>query len=167
MKGNLMHQPSRIILANESRLLREMLKRAIAKSPHLRVVGEVTDGRHLPSMVGKPDAQWVIVSLQPDGDIPDVAETLLIENPSVTVLAVASDGSQIRMGWAQLYERAIAVASDGSPVKVNWTETHDRLLEDLSLAELITVLCKGSLWKQIVRDSKDDTFPNGRSGSLG
>lgn len=156
MKAAPTQQPSRIILANETRLLREMLRRAIARSPYLQVVGEVTDRANLSSRVEETDAQWVIVSLLPDGGIPETAETLLMENPSVAILAVAPDGSQLRVGWTEPCEKAIAVAPDGSPVKLRWTETHEKLLEDLSLEELITVLRKGSLWELVVRDSEDD-----------
>lgn len=142
MKENPTQPPSRVILANETRLFREMLKRAIIRSPHLRVVGDVKAGTDLASMIEETDVQWVIVSLSPNGKVPEVANTLLAEHPSVAVLAVTADGSQVRIGWTEPCEKALALAPDGGQVQLRWTEIKDKRLEDLSLDQLITVLRK-------------------------
>jgi len=60
-------QTHRVVLANESRLLREMLERVIRKVPDLEVVGHAADPARLPSVLEETDAQWVIVSLLPNG----------------------------------------------------------------------------------------------------
>jgi len=112
-------QTHRVVLANESRLLREMLERVIRKVPDLEVVGHATDAARLPSLLEETDAQWVIVSLLPDSKIPAVADSLLAEHPSLRLLAVAVDGSQ---------------------VKAKWVEPHEKDLGDLSLEELIAIL---------------------------
>ena len=109
----------RVILANESRLIREMLERVINKVPDLEVVGHAADAAGLSSLLKETDAQWVIVSLLPDSKIPAVADSLLAEHPSLRVLAIAVDGSQ---------------------VKAKWVEPHEKDLGDLSLEELIAIL---------------------------
>ena len=114
-------QPSRIILANGSRFLHDMLKRVIEKTPDLQVVGEVTELARLPAAMVQIDAEWVVVPLSPDGKIPQVVESWLTAHPSVRVLAVATDGSQLRM---------------------KWLESHEEALDDLSLDELIEILCR-------------------------
>lgn len=87
----------RIILANEPRLLREMLKRVVDKQPDLQVVGEVSDWAELPSTIEQTEAQWVILSLLADGKMPEIADSLLAAHPKLHVLAVALDGSRIKM----------------------------------------------------------------------
>ena len=119
MNGNLVVQPHRIVLANESRLWREMLKRVIEKIPDLRIVGVVTDLAILASVVEQTSAGWVILSLTRDGKIPEMAESLLSVHPSVRILAVATDGSQVKM---------------------KWLEPHEDELDDWSLNEMIDVL---------------------------
>lgn len=119
MNGNPIVQPHRIVLANESRLWREMLKRVIAKVPDLRVVGEVPDLAVLASVVEQTSAGWVILSLTREGKIPEMAESLLTVHPSIRILAVATDGSQVKM---------------------KWLEPHEDELEDWSLNEMIDVL---------------------------
>jgi hypothetical protein len=121
-EGGSVMQAHRVILANESRLLREMLERVIKKVPHLEVVGQAADAARLPSLLEGTDAQWVIVSLLPNGKMPAVVDSLLAEHPSLRVLAVAVDGSQ---------------------VKAKWVEPHEKDLGDLSLQELIAILENG------------------------
>lgn len=115
-------QPTRVILANEPRLLREMLKRVITRAPELQVVGEVTDPTELSPLLRQTHAQWIIVSLWPEGLVPSAIESLLVEHSSVRVLGMAGDGSQARIKRAEFTEqelcnlslsRLIAVLSEG------------------------------------------------------
>ena len=112
-------QASRVILANEPRLLRGMLRRVIARIPGLEVVGEVTDPAMLPSLINETEAQWVLTSAWPEGRPPSAVQFLLAERSSVCVLGLAADGSQARIVCAGASE-----------------ETR----EGLSLEDLLTIL---------------------------
>jgi DNA-binding NarL/FixJ family response regulator len=92
-----MMQPRRIVIANEQRLLREMLKRIMERMPHLRVSGEVRGWDKLSKAVERTDAHWVIISLEPGGHLPDQVETLLAEHPTVCVLAMTGDAGQVKL----------------------------------------------------------------------
>ncbi len=109
----------RIVLANGSRLLRDMLKRIMFKSDQLEVVREVADQKELPSVIENTDPQWVIVSLSFDNVIPPWVDTFMVSHPSV---------------------RFMGFASDGSKVKMKWLEVHEQDLDELSLNELIHIL---------------------------
>ena len=109
----------RIVLANGSRLLRDMLKRIMFKSDQLEVVREVTDQKELPSVIESTNPQWVIVSLSFDNVIPPWVDNFLVSHPSV---------------------RFMGFASDGSKVKMKWLEVHEQELNELSLNELIHIL---------------------------
>jgi hypothetical protein len=113
-------QPRRIIMVSGSRFLQEMLKRVIAKTPGLQLVDEITDLAMLSSAIERTDAQWVVVSYPPKGKLPEAVESALAAHPSVRVLAVAADGSHVKM---------------------KWVESREEILDDLSLDELIAVLC--------------------------
>lgn len=110
---------SRVILANEPRLLRGMLRRALARTPGLQVVGEVTDLAELPSLARRCEAQWVVVSTGTEGRIPGAVEPLLVEGAPLCILGMAADGSQAK------------IVCTGSP-----EETRD----GLSLDDLIAIL---------------------------
>jgi DNA-binding NarL/FixJ family response regulator len=137
-------QPRKIIMVDGSRFLREMLKRVIAKTPGLQLVDEITDLASLSSAIEQTGAQWMVVSYPPNGKLPEAIESSLAAHPSVRVLALATDGSQVKMKWVEPRESAVAVAADGSQVKMNWIESREKILDDLSLDELIAVLHEDS-----------------------
>lgn len=97
----------RIVLANTSRLLRDMLKRIIHKSNDLAVVQEVTDQRDLPTLIENIDPEWVIVSLSYDNGVPAWVNGYMAEHPSVRFMAVSTDGSKIKMRWLEIHEQEL------------------------------------------------------------
>ncbi len=109
----------RIVLANSSRLLRDMLKRIIDQRSDLRLLGEITDQRELPHIIENFEPGWVILSLPYDNEIPTWVNDYLAEHPSV---------------------RFMAIASDGSKIKVKWLEIHEQELNGLSLYDLLRIL---------------------------
>ncbi len=111
----------RIILAHDSRLMREMLKRVIDKTDELKVVREVTQPGDLHSAMRETETEWVILSLPPGGVVPESIQSLVNTYPSV---------------------RFMTVAADGSEVKVRWLEPLSRDLTNLSLGDLISILRK-------------------------
>ena len=96
-----------IILANNPRLLRGMLKRVLQNVPDLVVVGETSDSKGLLAMIEQTNAKWIVLSLPVDGKIPEEAETILSVHPNVFVLAVAADGSRVKVKWRELYEKEL------------------------------------------------------------
>jgi DNA-binding NarL/FixJ family response regulator len=109
----------RIVLANGSRLLRDMLKRILYKSEQLEVVREVIDQRELPSVIEHTKPEWVILSLSYDNGVPAWVDSFMAAHPSV---------------------RFLALAADGSSIKVKWLEVHEQELNGLSLNEFIQIL---------------------------
>lgn len=109
----------RIILADGSRLLREMLHRVIYKADRLEVVQEVSDYEDLASAIEEYEPEWVIMSLPSDHVIPDWVDSYIDDYPSV---------------------RFLAVSNDGSAIKMKWLERHEQDLGDLTLKDLIHLL---------------------------
>jgi DNA-binding NarL/FixJ family response regulator len=109
----------RIILANNSRLLREMLNRILIKTVNLKVVQEITNHETLPTAIENSDAEWIILSLHVDDNLPEWTDTYIVDHPGARVMAVANDGS-----W----------------VKMKWLESHEEELNNLSLEDLIHIL---------------------------
>ena len=103
----------RVILANEPRLLREMLKRVFNKRFDLDVVAEVTNLSRLPVIIDRTHPQWVVVSLLPNGDFPSYALALPSLYPRVGLVAVAADGSRVKVKSGDLFERDLEGISLG------------------------------------------------------
>ena len=126
-------QTSRIVLANEPRLLRGMLRRVIAEAPGLEVVDEVTNLGKLSSLANQSKAQWVIVSIWPAGLVPSAVQSLLVKRSTLCILGMAADGSKAK------------IVCPGSM---------EETLDELSLDDLIEILQKGGEkpWQQLHRD---------------
>jgi DNA-binding NarL/FixJ family response regulator len=109
----------RIVLANGSRLMRDMLMRILHKSSTLEVIQEVNDPKELPAIIENTHPEWVILSLSFDNGVPTWVDTFMASHPSVRFMALAADGSKIKM---------------------KWLEVHEQELNGLSLNELIHIL---------------------------
>jgi len=97
----------RIILANGSRLLRDMLKRILYKFDQFEVVREVADQKDLPLFIEHTQPEWVILSLSYDNLVPAWVDAFMITHPSVRFMALAADGSKIKMKWLEVHEQEL------------------------------------------------------------
>lgn len=94
----------KIILANSGRLVRDLLKKVIGRTPGLEIVSEVDDLVELPDIVRRTKADWAIILLSPDGRVPDQVEQTIKEQPSMRFLLMGVDGSHARMMWNEPHE---------------------------------------------------------------
>lgn len=100
-------KPIRVILANEPRLFREMLERVFSKQIDLQVVAEVLNLSQLPDVISQTRADWVVVTLLPNGELPSYADLLISLHPRIGVLAVAWDGSQVKVKSCSMLEEEL------------------------------------------------------------
>jgi hypothetical protein len=91
------------------------------------------DLAELSSLVSHSKAQWVIVSIWPEGFVPNAVQSLLVERSTLCVLGMAADGSEAK------------IICKGST---------EEMLDELSLGGLIAILQKGGEipWQQLCRD---------------
>jgi hypothetical protein len=89
-------QISLVVLANRPRMLREMLRQAIQYAPDLAVLTEVEDLVQKAKTVKWEGVHWLVVTLPRLGRIPHQARLLQRRYPGLSVLAVSTDGSQIK-----------------------------------------------------------------------
>jgi DNA-binding NarL/FixJ family response regulator len=101
----------KVILANDSRLLREMLRRVLGSAPQLAIVAEVDDLHQLEPVLAETDARWIIVSLTPEGEFPGIVKSLLQTYSTTHVLAIAVDGSTVRVLHMEPNEQQVDVFS--------------------------------------------------------
>jgi hypothetical protein len=108
----------RIILVNCSRLLGDMLHTVIYKEHHLKMVQEVGSYEALPTAIEKSDAEWVVMPLLPDKNIPGWVDHYIAKHPSMRFLAIFLGSNKVKLKWLEYEED----------------------LEDLSLTGLIHIL---------------------------
>jgi DNA-binding NarL/FixJ family response regulator len=109
----------RIVLANGSRLVREMLNRILLKTDNLKVVNVISGNETLPLAIEQEAVDWVVMSLPGNGLLPEWVDPYMNRHPEVHFMAVANDGSSVR---------------------TKWLENHEENLDNLSLSELIQIL---------------------------
>jgi hypothetical protein len=93
-----MFQTQLIVLANQPRLLREMLQRVLDKTPGLLVVAEEHRLDRLEEVFGQVQIDWLVVTLSSDGQLPHQVHVLLKQIPSLSLLAISSDGNHVKVG---------------------------------------------------------------------
>lgn len=88
-------QLHRIILANQPRLLREMLGRVFETTPGLEVVAVVENPIQLANITGREEAHWLIVTLGSENEA--VMAYFTADNAPPSLLAISADGKQIEV----------------------------------------------------------------------
>jgi DNA-binding NarL/FixJ family response regulator len=112
--------PIRVFLANQPRLVRQMLRRAIQRTPDLQVVGESGQADSVLDIPEETPLDWLIVSLTEHGTIPHEFLHLIERHPSIRVLGISLDGNELAL-------------EDG-------LSGEKRHLSDVSLTDLISLL---------------------------
>ena len=90
-----------ILLANQPRMLREMLHRALEKLPGVRLILETDAPRQIPSILDRVAPDWLITTLTPEAQLPEAVAEAIEHNPSVSVLGLSADGSKVEIRGAE------------------------------------------------------------------
>lgn len=84
---------------DESRLLREMLKKAINKTEGLQVVGEVERVDQLTEKIVDFHPDWLILFHHTLHDMPGFIENLMLENLDIRIAILSDRGQQVRVRY--------------------------------------------------------------------
>jgi hypothetical protein len=98
-----------IILINGSPFLHEILKKAINKKDDLNVIAEADRIGAFPQVVKQVSASWAFLLLSPEEELPDVVKEVMVNNPSMGLLVMATDGSRVRVRWMEQHDQDIEV----------------------------------------------------------
>ena len=93
-----------VILANGSRLLREMLHHVINKSEELEVIQEIQNQEDLSSAIQRFEPAWVVVSSQTGEHARRWLNTCVAQHPSVRFIVLSSDNSRINIRSQATFE---------------------------------------------------------------
>lgn len=83
-------RPIRVLVANQPRLMRELVMATIADQPDIEIVGEVEDESEIKVAVERSRPDFLIIALGRSRRLPAVCEPILEEFPQVKILAVPS-----------------------------------------------------------------------------
>jgi DNA-binding NarL/FixJ family response regulator len=94
----------RIVLANDSRLLREMLQRVMNKVDDLEVVQELPGHEELPSAIEQLDPECVILSVPDNRKEQNWINTCMAGHPSTRFVFLSRESSTIKLKWPTGHE---------------------------------------------------------------
>ena len=99
---------TRVLVANQPRLMRELVLETICDQPDIEIVGELQDDNQIPDMVELTHPDFLIVALRGDKR-PPICDELLLRHPEMRILALAPDRNSSIYYWASLNIHAEAV----------------------------------------------------------
>ena len=97
-----MQKAIRVLVANQPRLLRELMLSTFADQPDIEIVGEVTDESEISAKVSTTAPNFVVIALDDPSRRPAICDDLLREHPHLRVIAVATRKESVIYYWASL-----------------------------------------------------------------
>ena len=95
-------KPIRVLVANQPRLMRELMIATISEQPDIEIVGEVDKDSELVRIVEKTRPDFLIVELEKFNRLPPACRSLLKAYPQMKVIAVSSDRNSSMFYWTAL-----------------------------------------------------------------
>jgi chemotaxis response regulator CheB len=92
----------RVLMANQPKLMRELLVETLAEQSWIEIVGQVSDEAGIRELVVKTSPDLLIVTAEKPGKRPAICDALLREFPSLRIIAVAAEESYSVCYWASL-----------------------------------------------------------------
>jgi DNA-binding NarL/FixJ family response regulator len=89
-------------MANQPKLMRELLAEMLAEESWIQIVGEVTQEAGIRDLVIKTAPDLLVVTAEKPGKRPAICDALFREFPSLRIIAVAAKESYTVCYWASL-----------------------------------------------------------------
>ena len=101
----------RILVANQPKLMRELLVDMLAEESWIEIVGEVAQEAEIRELVQKTAPDLLVVTADKPGKRPEICDELLKEFPTLRIIAVAPHENYVVCYWASLDIHAADIES--------------------------------------------------------
>ena len=92
----------RVLVANRPKLMRETVLAVLSDQPWIEIVGEVSSDLDIPDKVHELSPEVLVIAVDEPGKRPPLCDALLLENPSLHIIAVAPQQNYTVCYWATL-----------------------------------------------------------------
>jgi AmiR/NasT family two-component response regulator len=92
----------RVLVANQPRLMRELVLATISDQPDIEIVGQIHDDAEIEQAVSETHPDFVIVALDDSDRLSHSCRILLERNPHLRVIAIAPNRESTMCYWASL-----------------------------------------------------------------
>lgn len=105
----------RVLVANQPRLMRELVLATIADQPDIEVVGETQNEAEITELVERTRPAALIIGRQEPETRPGLCGFLLGRYPQMRILAIAAEGNHSIFYWAfvDIRSRQVQTSEDG------------------------------------------------------
>src|ERR1700739_2446020 len=94
-----MTQPIRVVVANQPRLMRELVLETIIGQPDMEIVAEIQDENEIAHIVEGTHPDFLIIALDESNQRPPLCDTLLRRYPEMKILAIAPERNSSIYYW--------------------------------------------------------------------
>jgi chemotaxis response regulator CheB len=95
-----MVQPIRVVVANQPRLMRELVLETIIEHSDIEIVAEIQNAEEIAQVVDGTHPDFLIIALDESGDRPAICDVLLRRFPGLKILALAPERNISTFFWA-------------------------------------------------------------------
>lgn len=92
----------RVLVANQPKIMREVILATFAEQPDIEIVGEVSDEAQIENCVNQTLPDLLVVALDEPGKRPLICDSILNAHPKLRIIAVSSGRNQSICYWASL-----------------------------------------------------------------
>ena len=105
----------RVLVANQPRLMRELVLATIGDQPDIEIVGEIDNEIEMEKAIAITRPDFVIVALDKSNRLTAICDLALQKNPHIKVIAVAPERNSTMFYWASLEIKShrIEASEDG------------------------------------------------------
>ena len=95
-----MRRSVRVLVANQPKLMRELIVATLSDEPGIEIVGEVSDESEILRQVRETSPDLLVIALDEPAKRPEICDTLLRGQPGLRIIAVASQENCSVFYWA-------------------------------------------------------------------
>jgi DNA-binding NarL/FixJ family response regulator len=104
-----MNQRVRVVVANQPRLMRELVLETVGQQPDIEVLAEIEDESEIARVVNQSTPDFLIITLDEADKYPPVCDDLLRRHPEMKILALAAERNSSMFFWASFNVNAVPV----------------------------------------------------------
>ena len=97
-----MNKLIRVLVANQPKIMREVILATFAEQPDIEIVGEVSNETEIQDCVNQTLPDLLVIALGDSGKRPLICDTVLHAHPKLRIIAVASEQNRSICYWASL-----------------------------------------------------------------
>ena len=110
-----MTRPIRVVVANQPRLMRELVLETITEQPDIELVAEIKNEDEIFDSLESAEPDFLIIALHDSDQRPAICDILLQRHPKMKILALAPERNSSIFVWAtyDIHSNSVEASESG------------------------------------------------------